>query len=166
MSQPEIVRLEEKGFSETAGGFNPPEFTSPSGNDYCLDVQAQDGTLLAQHCFDISFADLETGLPNDSSPFFLTLPNPEGNDIGQISINKNNVALAVSTPSNTPPEVAITFPNGAEVLRNQQTISWEGHDADGDSLLYDVLYSADGGQSWLPLATRWGHDERSCCAQS
>jgi len=154
VSQPEIVRLEGDAFSGAGSGFSPPMFTPPTGDDYCLDIKAKDGAILAQHCFNVGFEDVENGRPVESSPFFITLPQPEGGDIGQIAITKNDVALVITEPSNTPPEVKITFPNGGEILSNQQTLSWEAFDADGDSPVYDVLYSADGGQSWLPLATR------------
>jgi hypothetical protein len=74
--------------------------------------------------------------------------------VGQVSISKNEIALVIVTPSNTPPEVTVIFPDGGETLSGQQTIIWEALDADGDPLLYDVLYSADNGQTWSPLAVR------------
>jgi hypothetical protein len=154
VSQPEIVRLEGDAFSGAGSGFSPPMFTPPTGDDYCLEIKAQDGAILAQHCFDVGFEDVENDQPVESSPFFFTLPQPEGGDIGQIAITKKNVVLVITEPSNTPPEITITFPNGGEVLSHQQTLTWEAFDGDGDLLVYDVLYSADGGQSWLPLVTR------------
>ena len=38
-SIPGIARLAQSG----AGGFTPPAFNPPPGQDYCLDVQAADG---------------------------------------------------------------------------------------------------------------------------
>ena len=69
-----------------------------------------------------------------------------------MAVTKNQSVVVIVTPSNNPPEVNVTFPNGGEVLGGQQTITWEAHDDDGDSLRYDLLYSPDGGQTWLPLA--------------
>lgn len=155
VSRPEIIQLEGDAFANAAGGFTPPlEFTPPPGDDYCLDVQASDDAILARHCFDVGFLDLETGLPAESSPFFLTLPNINPEDVAKVSISKDKTVAVVVTPSNTPPEVTITFPNGGEVLNGQQTFTWDAYDADDDPLLYDLLYSPDGGQSWLPLAIR------------
>ncbi len=155
VSRPEVIRLGGDEFSSAAGGFTPPlEFTPPPGDDYCLDVQAADNTMLAQHCFDAGFVDLETGLPTEPSPFFFTLPNVNADDVDKVIISKNRVAVVIVTPSNNPPEVTVTFPNGGEALSGRQTFTWDAYDADGDSLLYDVLYSPDGGQSWLPLAVR------------
>ncbi len=149
VSTPEIVRLERSG----AGSFAPPAFNPPPGEDYCLDVQATDGSSLAHRCFNPGFADIESGAMAESSPFFFTLPHPERQEIGQITISKNGRVLARTGPSNHPPDLVITFPNGGEVLENQQTMTWTAQDADGDSLHFDLLFSPDGGESWLPLAT-------------
>ncbi len=155
VSRPEIIKLAGDAFGNAASGFTPAlKFTPPPGDDYCLDVQASDDTLLAQHCFDIGFTDLETGSHTEPSPFFLTLPQVNTADVGKVTIRRNRVAIIIVTPSNNPPDVTVTYPNGGEVLSGRQTLSWDAHDADGDSLQYDVLYSPDGGQNWLPLAVR------------
>jgi hypothetical protein len=51
--------------------------------------------------------------------------------------------------------MVVTFPNGGEELDSldRQTITWTAHDADGGSLHFDLLFSPDRGESWLPLAT-------------
>ncbi len=155
VSNPEVIRLEGSAFYDPAGAFNPPlKFALPPGDDYCLNVEADDNTILAQHCFDTGFLDLETGLPTESSPFLFILPRTDLNDVAKVTISRNEVALVIVTPSNSPPNVNVTFPNGSETLTGQQTITWEASDADGGSLLHDLLYSPDGGQSWLPLAVR------------
>ncbi len=143
--QPEVSQL---SVSSTTG------FTPPPGNDYCLSVHGTDNKLLAHHCFEVGFINLETGLPTDPSPYFFTLPGVNPEAVGNISISKNKKVVVSMSPSSTAPEVTVTFPNGSEVLSGKQTIIWQGQDADGDSLLYDLLYSTDGGQQWLPLATR------------
>ena len=143
--QPEVSQLSVS--SETG-------FTPPVGDDYCLSVRGTDNTLLAHHCFEVGFINLETGLPTDPSPYFFTLPGIEPEAVGKISISKNKTVIVDMSPSSAAPQVAVTFPNGGEMLTGKQTITWQGHDADGDSLLYDLLYSTDSGQNWLPLATR------------
>ncbi|MBN1991535.1 MAG: hypothetical protein JW953_02445 [Anaerolineae bacterium] len=150
VSQPEVIRLA----GDVASAFTPPvAFSPPPGDDYCLNVQSSDNTLLAQHCFDVGFLDMETG-ETEPSPYFFTLPDTEAQDIGQVSISKNQLSLVIVTPSNTTPQVNVIFPNGGESLNGQQTIIWEATDADGDPLLYDILYSPDNGQTWSPLAVR------------
>lgn len=148
VTRPEIIRLEGDGFSP------PPQLTTPPGDDYCLDVHAKNGALLAQQCFDIGFVDLESGLPSDSAPFFFSLPNLDLDQVGQVSVRQKETVVVTATPSNNPPEVTLSYPKGGEWLEGRQTISWSGHDADDDSLRYDLLYSPDAGQSWLPLAVQ------------
>jgi hypothetical protein len=147
VSQPEIVRLQGDGLSAPAG------FAPPSGGDYCLEARAADGSLLAAHCFEVGFTDIETGQPTDSSPFFVTLPAAAGEQIDSITVSKNETPLAVVTASSAPPEVRLTYPNGGPIPPGRQTITWAAADADGDPLRFDLLYSPDNGQSWLPLAT-------------
>jgi hypothetical protein len=141
--------LEGSGFT-SAAGLNPPP-----GNDYCLDVQAGDNTSLAHHCFAVGFTDVETGLPtSDASPFFFTLTNIDPQAAAKITITKNEAPLLTVAASNHAPSVTIDSPNGGEILAQQQLITWQADDTDGDALYYDLLLSVDGGQSWLPLAVR------------
>lgn len=151
VSKPEVIRLEGSGFS-SAAGLNPPP-----GNDYCLEVQANDSTRLAHHCFAVGFTDVETGLPmTEPSPFFFTLTDIDPQAAAKITVSKNDTLLLTVTPSNHTPAVTVISPNGGETLAAQQTIAWQADDADGDTLFYDVLFSPDNGQSWLPLAVRLG----------
>ncbi|MFC1975952.1 cohesin domain-containing protein, partial [Chloroflexota bacterium] len=148
VSRPEVIRL----VGSVSSAFTPPvEFIPPPGDDYCLNVHSTDNALLAQHCFDVGFLDLETG-EMGPSPYFFTLPDTDARDVGQVSISKNQLALVIITPSNSPPQVNVLFPNGGESLTGQQAITWEASDADGDPLTYDLLYSPDNGQTWSPLA--------------
>jgi hypothetical protein len=150
VSQPELIQLEGSAFTHAATGFNPPP-----GDDYCLEVQASDNTTLAHHCFDLGFTDVETGLPSlGPSPFFFTLTDVDPLAAAKITLSKNEASLATLVPSNHAPSITLISPNGGETLAEQQTIIWEANDADGDPLLYDVLYSPDEGQSWLPLVVR------------
>lgn len=151
VTEPEVLRLESSSFSSTAG-LNPPP-----GDDYCLDVQAGDQTTLAHHCFDVGFADVETGLPSsEPSPFFFTLTQIDPNAAAKITVSKNDAPLLTLTPSNHAPSVTVLSPNGGETLAGPQTITWAAADADGDALFFDLLFSADQGQTWLPLAARLG----------
>ena len=153
VSRPEIIRIEGNAFAPGAASFSPAQFSPPAGDDYCLEVRDHNQISLARRCFDLGFWDLETGLPAEASPFFITLPDLDPLEAAQITLSKNEVALTILTPSSAPPHVTITFPNGGEVLAaGQHTFTWQASDPDGDPLWYDVLYSLDGGQSWLPLA--------------
>ncbi len=149
VSQPEVTQLDGSAFGDVTG-LNPPP-----GDDYCLEVQASNQTTVAQHCFDVGFVDIETGLPTtDPSPFFIALPGVGPLEAAKITISKNEAPVISLTPSNHAPTITLDFPNGGETLAGPQTITWQADDADGDSLIYDLLFSPDNGQSWLPLAVR------------
>ncbi|MCK6624942.1 MAG: hypothetical protein L6R45_07170 [Anaerolineae bacterium] len=151
VTEPEVLRLESSSFS-SAAGLNPPR-----GDDYCLDVQAADQSTLAHHCFDVGFTDVETGLPTtEPSPFFFTVNQIDPQAAAKITVSKNDAPLLTLTPSNHAPSLTVLSPNGGENLAGQQTIVWEAADADGDDLFFDLLFSPDLGQSWLPLAVRLG----------
>jgi hypothetical protein len=55
--------------------------------------------------------------------------------------------------SSHPPQVLITSPSGAEIWKKGEThtVSWQGLDLDGDPLVYDLLYSNNGGLDWALL---------------
>jgi hypothetical protein len=149
VSPPEVMQLEASAFS-SAASLNPPP-----GNDYCLDIQTNDHTTLAHYCFDLGFTDVETGLPStEPSPFFFTLANIDPQAAAKITLSKNDAPVATLIPSSHAPSVKLISPNGGETLLDQQIITWQGADTDGDPLFYNLLYSSDGGQSWLPLAVR------------
>jgi hypothetical protein len=143
------MQLEASAIS-SAASLNPPP-----GDDYCLEVQTNNHTTLAHHCFDLGFTDVETGLPGaEPSPFFFTLADVDPQAAAKITLSKNDAPVATLTPSNHAPSVKLISPNGGATLMDQQTITWQGADADGDPLFYNLLYSPDSGQSWLPLAVR------------
>ncbi len=148
VGRPEIVRLENSSLVSSATAFTPP-----AGNDYCVTLQDERQASVAQHCFDLGFTDLETGQTEPAS-FFVTLPAGPAPEMAQVVLSHRQTPLAVLTPSNHTPQVTLLSPNGGEVWEGQQTITWQADDADGDTLRYDLLYSPDAGQSWLPLATR------------
>ncbi len=145
-ARPEVVQLEHSG--------GQPPNLAVSGKDYCLDILGADERLIAQRCFEAGFLNIETGLPTEASPYFLIFTQIDPNNIAKISLRRDTVELTSLQPSKTSPQVEIAYPNNGEVLSGQATITWQGGDADGDDLTYDVLYSPDNGQSWLPLATR------------
>jgi hypothetical protein len=156
VANPEIIHLASSSFVDPASAFELPSSpsSSSSGEEYCVEARDQSGLPLARRCFQAGFTDLETGLPVEASPFVVPLTVDASYDAASITIRRSSAVLAVLTPSNVPPQVTVLAPDGGESLAGRQTIFWEAADADGDRLLYDVLYSPDRGQSWLPLAVR------------
>ena len=150
VSEPEIIQLEGETASALAEGFNPP-----TTGDYCLEVHNATDQLLGEQCFEVGFINIETGLPSEeASSFFITLPNIAANQAAKVTLSKQNKPLLTLQASNSAPQINLTYPNGGELLDGQTTIRWQASDADEDKLYYDVLYSPDAGQSWLPLAVR------------
>ena len=90
--------------------------------------------------------------PDDPAYIFEFVPwHP---DTTRISIWHGEQELAGRDVSPNPPTVQVISPNGGEVVEGESTVvTWSGSDADGDPLTFTLLYSADGGETWLTLAT-------------
>ncbi len=127
-------------------------FSPPVGTQYCLEAQNASGAALASQCFDLSFIDYETGAPSSQASFNLMLPYPTG--IARIIVKKGASELAVRSVSASSPVVSILSPSSGETWSptGTYTITWTANDADGDPLIYSVLYSPDG-NNWMPVGT-------------
>lgn len=154
VDQPQVLKLDADAFGSAVGFAPPPDFNPPSGDDYCLDIEAADGRRLSQRCFDAGFIDLETGQPTEPASFFISVPGINPDEVGRVTIRKNQLELASTSASNSPPQIELNFPAGGELLAGPQTITWDAVDPDGDRLTFDLFYSPDGGKRWLPLAVR------------
>jgi hypothetical protein len=65
-----------------------------------------------------------------------------------------NVALASVPVSAAPPAVSgVALLNPANPVVGSATLGWSAGDPDGGALTFDVLYSRDGGSTFLPLAS-------------
>lgn len=152
LSSPEIVRLEGTAFD--AAGFIPPQPPADPAHSYCLSVQAGDGAELARHCFSAGFADIESGQQTDQSRFFVPVALPAGQTAARVQIYQGDRLVAGVSASNHPPQAAFTTPAHGDILTGGDVVTWQAGDPDGDPLYFDLLYSPDNGQTWLPLATR------------
>ncbi len=128
-----------------------PPVNPPEGSQYCVELQSAAGTTLSSYCFDPRFYIYELGLSVDTTTFEIALPLVEGG--ANIVVNKfgDPAPAAQASASANAPSVAVLYPNGGEILSGSVTISWEGSDADLDALFYHLLYSEDGGATWLPV---------------
>ena len=113
----------------------------PDVGEWCLEL-AGDGGLLSSHCID---EDLDGG------EFVAKVPYLAGTR--QISLTQNGQEVVARAASANAPSLQITSPTaGANLDASASlTIAWMASDADGDGLVFTVLQSADGGESWLPL---------------
>ena len=127
-----------------------PGSLPPSGQAYCLEFRGQGGALLQKHCFDLAFDADAPGVAG-SAPLAFTLPWPQGTTT--VQLKKGAAVLAERTASVHAPTVQVTSPNGGEHWSGVHTVQWTASDADGDALTFALLYSRDGGASWVPLTT-------------
>jgi len=119
---------------------------------YSLELEDNSGNILFVRNF-------EPGKTTAGDTKYFSEKLPFHPDTAQILLKQDDVVLETIVLSSNRPNVTVTYPNGGESLSGMQTIIWTATDADGDILTYDVLYSADGGSTWSPIAT--GLDQNS-----
>jgi hypothetical protein len=126
--------------------------TEGTGN-HCLRLLDTGGALRYERCFDLTFQSEETGEPLTRSGFVFEVPDP-GN-VAKATLVRNDSGqgqelTSVEVSANAP-TLTITSPKAGDTWAGEHTITWTGSDQDGDDLRYDILYSADGKQTWYPL---------------
>lgn len=125
----------------------PADTSNPNGR-YCVVTTGSAGQ--SSSCFEPNFNLVDGDGAANQSPFSLVVPAPAG--LTRVALTFQGSELAALVPSPNAPQVAITAPlANARWTTGQMTLQWNGTDADGDSLQYDVLYSSDGKTTWTPL---------------
>jgi hypothetical protein len=85
-----------------------------------------------------------------SAPFFsVSLPWNESARHLRISCGGNVLYTLARSPN--PPTVAFTNVNEGETISGNRLISWDGSDADGPNIGYQLQFSEDNGAQWTPL---------------
>jgi hypothetical protein len=120
--------------------------TSP----FQMTFEGADGSVIASY----RLVDLDP--PNHdgaaSSHLFNELvPLPAGTSA--IRVRSGAAVLAEQAVSANAPSVRLLTPNNGGSLSGPVDVTWEATDPDGDLLTYSVLYSADAGVNWNPIAT-------------
>jgi len=122
------------------------------GSPYCV-VQLNAGNeTLDQFCFIPNFMNGDgEGTTALASFGFPMLWNPATT---KVELRNGATVLATRTVSANAPVVTLTSPNGGQSFAANADIPifWTASDADQDPLTYSVLYSPDGGGSWVPAA--------------
>ncbi len=105
--------------------------------------------MLSSYCFDLDFY---LAGPSEVDYYSLMLPRPD--EMARVVLKKGDTELVARTASTNTPVVEVTSPIGGEVwsATDTYTITWTASDADGDSLVYTVLYSPDGSK-WGPIGS-------------
>lgn len=126
------------------------EYNYPGEGPYSIELQNSGGSLLFVRRFD-PVASGEA-LRHTDDRFHEIVPfHPS---TARIVIRHGDLILTTVTVSAHKPSVTLLSPNGGESWDDAgaHTVSWTSFDLDGDPLVANVLYSADGGESWLPVA--------------
>ena len=89
---------------------------------------------------------------SDPAPFIAVIPMDKGS-VTQLSITSHGKEIWARTPSDHAPQIQIETPAVQAASEQQVEVIWSADDEDGDDLTYTLLYSRDGGSSWLPLAS-------------
>lgn len=111
------------------------------------DNSGSDWHLLAD---DIAVQEFEwdTSLYDDGSEYLILVEVSDGVLIGS---DESDGTFEVDNPD--APTVEVIYPNGGEVLNGVVNITWTAFDLDGDTLSFNVSYSANNGSDWNSLAT-------------
>jgi len=121
-----------------------------AGTGYTVEIRDSNNDLLDSFGFDMVFTDIE-GNPLPQVHFNFQIPNPAGTHT--IILKQGDTVLDQIVVSDNAPTVTITEPSGGEVWGGTGTVRWQASDADGDTLRFTLLYSADNGATWQPVAT-------------
>ena len=154
LSQGQVSRLDP--FYRLNG--TPGSHDQPGSGAYSLEVQGPNGQVLFARAFDPASDGYSGG---DDGVFREIVPFPAG--AARIVVKHGGTELAGRTVSAHAPEVKLLAPNGGETwpAGSQQTIRWSAGDADGESLVFSLQYSRDGGATWSALASNVQGTEHS-----
>lgn len=130
----------------------------PDPGSYTIRFENSIGQEIASYSFEPDYGvDLHLELNNSENPigtFALLLPR--NLNATRVFLLHGDQILDMQVKSSNSPNVAVTYPNGGEILSDSSTqIGWIASDVDGDALTYVVQYSNDGGDNWETLVSEW-----------
>jgi ligand-binding sensor domain-containing protein len=126
---------------------------TPSGGDYHLQLRGANDAVLFEQAFGVGGPHTHESGPQqpEGGRFNLRIPFPDGTVKAEI---RHAAALLWSdVVSANSPTVAFTAPNGGSYnAANSIPVSWTAADLDDDPLHFNLDYTPDHGQSWIPVA--------------
>jgi len=116
--------------------------------DYSIELQNAAGTALETQSFNPTFTTDTDG--SSYAGFMAALAY----DIAtaKVAIKHGSTVLIPLTKPQNAPTVSIMAPTAGQSLNGTTTLSWTSFDADGNTLVFTVLSSTDGGANWNMLA--------------
>ncbi len=128
---------------------------TPSGGNYHLLLRGANDAILYDQAFGVGGPHTHESHPQapEGGRFNLRLPFPNGTVKAEV---RHGAALLWSdTVSAHAPTVAFTAPNGGSYnAANTIPVAWTSADQDGDALQFNLDYTPDNGQSWIPVAQK------------
>ncbi len=124
--------------------------------EYAVEVRDCTDAVLANHRFDPALIDVDGEVAAFAS-FAFVLPASVG--ACSLALTHNTDVIDSRAISPNSPAVTLISPNGGEAWSGEETVSWSASDADDDELSFSLLYSGDGGTTWLPVATGLAEDQ-------
>ena len=142
--------IDSKGVVTIVDSFvTDAEFPSTVVDDseYSIVFLDSNGQVLGRQLFAVLYGAQDLG-QMDTGTFEIAAPYPPAT--ARVELRSGNRVLTQLVPSQTPPvvqDVTVEVPEFERVR-----IGWAAVDPDGDSLTYTVSYSADGGETFMPIA--------------
>ena len=115
---------------------------------YCLDLQ-KGGQAVSTSCFEPVSLGITEG-PDLPASFARVLAWVEGSD--HIVLRHGADVIEYIEVSANAPAVSVTSPSTGGAKSGTQTVQWQAADADGDNMVFALMYSPDGGQRFVPVA--------------
>jgi hypothetical protein len=132
-------------------GSPTPDVTADA--PYCLELHSDDGAVLASHCFDLSFINVETEQPTDTASFAAALPFNDA--AARLVLRSGTTVLAARGRNIHPPALQALSVDAGPPASNSLHVGWtagSGGEFSSPPLRYAILYSPDAGASWIPVA--------------
>lgn len=112
-------------------------------DDYEIEALDADGKVLAREPFFVDFTVPDQNKELTSAPFEVAVEYPPTTTAFRITRTEDAKVLITVPVSPNAPVVTVTSPTAGQTVTGLTTITWEGSDSDGGTLLYDVDYSSD-----------------------
>jgi hypothetical protein len=125
---------------------------TPGDGPYAIQFRDADHVILSTHRFD---PHVGCGSDQDDCGWFQHILPLAETTAEVVVLDDEDQQIASLSVSPAAPEVVVVQPNGGEswIGAGPFTVSWTMIDADGDPLTANLLYSADDGATWTPIAT-------------
>jgi hypothetical protein len=134
--------------------FDAVEDRSADGRgQFAIVLRDASGEVLSRHVWDPVWRVPDLEIERDALAFAFRVRRPEA--LARIELEGPQGVLDARDLSASRPEVSIRTPGPGEPVRvdgGRVRVDWTGADADGDPLVYTVLYSANGGETWMDVA--------------